>query len=139
MSSPAILLILVVDNQGKIVGEKKGFFNFLKLDSLFDHLTAFIESKIEVYKIEIKDELVQTLSKIMVWLLLGSIVFFFFLFLNIALGYLLGALLNSLFFGFLIISGSYLLIFLVLYLLRDTIGLRQFFKDMLIDWLKIDK
>ena len=121
------------------MGERKGLFNFLKLDSLFDHLTAFIESKIEIYKIEVKEELAQTLSKIMVWLLMGSIFFFFFLFLNIAIGYYLGSILNSLFYGFLIISGSYLLIFFVLYLLRDTIGLRQFFEKLLTDWLKIDK
>ncbi|ELR69933.1 hypothetical protein C900_04456 [Fulvivirga imtechensis AK7] len=121
------------------MSEKKGFFNFLKLDSLFDHLTAFIESKIEIYKIQIREELAQTISKIMVWLLLASVFFFFFLFLNLALGYYLGSILNSLFYGFLIISGSYLLIFFILFLLRDTIGLRQLFEKLLIDWLKIDK
>lgn len=121
------------------MGEKKGLLSFFKVDSLFEHLTSFIESKVEIYKIEIKEEVAQSLSKMMIVLLFFFIGTFFFLFLNIALGYYLGALLESLFLGFLIISGFYLLVFLVLYLLRDQFKLEQFFEKKVIEWLKLDK
>lgn len=121
------------------MGEKKGFFNFLKIDSLFDHLTSFIESKIEIYKIELKEELAQSLSRVAVVLLFSFLAFFFILFLNVAIGYYLSAILNSLFYGFLIISGFYLLIFTGLFLLRRQLGLREKFEKMLMDWLKPEK
>lgn len=121
------------------MGEKKGLLSFFKVDSLFEHLTSFIESKVEIYKIEIKEDVAQSLSKMMVVLLLGFIGTFFFLFFNIALGYYLGELLESLFLGFLIISGFYLLLFLLLYLLRNQLGFRQFFEKKIIEWLKLDK
>lgn len=119
--------------------ERKGFLNFLGVDSLLDHLTAFIEAKIEIYKIEFREEASGALSKLMVGLVLFCLGWFFIMFLSIAAGYYLGTLLENLFLGFLIISGFYLLLFVVIYLLRDTIGLREFFEKKLNRWLNIDK
>lgn len=113
------------------MGEKKGFLNFLKLDSLLDHLTAFIEAKVEYYKIEFREEAAGILSKVIVSLILFCLCWFFIMFLSIALGFYLGIILENVFHGFLIIAGFYLLAFLLLLVLRDKIGLKEFFEEKL--------
>ena len=121
------------------MGEKKGFMSFFKLDSLFDHLTAFIESKVDIYKMELRDEASKALSKLMVGVLLFSLGWFFIMFLSIATGYYFGTLLGSFFLGFLIISGIYLLFFLVVFLLKKQLGLKEFFDKQIEKWLNSDK
>ena len=113
--------------------------SFFKLDSLLDHLTAFIESKVDVYKIELREEASKALSKMMAGLLLFSLGWFFIMFLSIAAGYYFSALLGSFFYGFLIISGVYLLFFTLVFLLKKQLGLKEFFDKQIENWLNSDK
>lgn len=118
------------------MGEKKGFLNFLKLDSLFDHLTAFIEAKVEIYKIEFREEASGVLSKLIVSLLLFCLCWFFVMFLSIAIGFYIGTLLDNTFQGFLIIAGFYFLLFILLLLLRNKIGLKELLENKMSHWFK---
>ncbi|MBL6449683.1 phage holin family protein [Fulvivirga sp. 29W222] len=113
--------------------------SFFKLDSLFEHLAAFIESKIDIYKIELREEASKALSKLMVGLLLFSLGFFFIMFLSMAAGYYFSALLGSFFYGFLIISGIYLLLFTLIFLLKEKLGLKEFFDKQIDSWLNSNK
>lgn len=116
--------------------DKKGFFNFLGVDNLLDHLTGFIEAKVEIYKIEFREEAVGGLSKLLVGLLLFSFGWLFILFLSMAGGFYLGKVLGNDFLGFLIISGCYLLLFVVIFFFKDQLGLERFFRKKLAQWIK---
>ena len=117
------------------MAEKKGFFNFLKLDNLIEHFTALIESRIMIAKIEFKEEMAQILSRGLVAFLLIFIGTLCFLFLNVALALVIGDVLQNPSFGFLLVSGFYLIIFVALFLLKDKLGLHQYFERKLSDLL----
>lgn len=112
---------------------------FFKLDSLLDHFSSFIEAKIDIVKIEVREEAAKALSGLMVGLTLAGLAYFFIMFVSIAAGYYFGTLLNSFSLGFLIIAGFYFLLLLTLYLLRKQLGLRELFDKKLAKWLKTDK
>ncbi|MBL3654937.1 phage holin family protein [Fulvivirga sediminis] len=117
--------------------EKKGLLHFLKVDNIIDHLTDFIESKVEVFKMELKEEIAALMSKAIVTVLLGLTASFFLFFLNIAIGYYLGYLLENIFYGFLIVSLFYLIVFIIFFLLRNQLGLRELIEKKLNELLKI--
>ena len=121
------------------MSEKKGLLNYLKLDNIIEHFIGLVESKVEIAKIEIKEELAHGLSKGIVALLLLFFAILFFLFFNIAIALFVGYALNNAGYGFLIISGFYLIIFTILYLLRDTLKLSEFFEKKLAKALNIEK
>lgn len=121
------------------MGEKKGLFNFLKLDSLFDHLTGYIDSKIELVKVEIREEAAGLISRVIVGFLLFFLAWFFVMFLSIAGGFYFGTLLNDTYLGFLVVAGIYFLLFLLLFLLRDHIGIKEFFEKKSGEWIKPKK
>ena len=113
------------------MAEKKGILSFLKLDGAIDHLIGIVESKIEIAKIEAKEELAELISKAAVFITLVFFAIVFFLFLNLALAIWLGKLLPHEFQGFLIVSAFYLLVFLVLLLIKDKIGFKEKIEDKL--------
>lgn len=114
------------------MGENKGLLRFLKLDGVVDNLVHLVESKIELAKLETKEEIAVILSKMAVFALLLTFGLFFLVFVSIALAYYLSALVKSAFLGFLIVSGIYLTLFLTIFLLRGRIGLQ----DVLLDWMR---
>ncbi len=107
------------------MGEKKGLLKYLKLDGVISNFTHLIESKIELAKIETKEEIALVLSKMAVFALLVTLGLFFILFLSLALAHYLGDLLANVSVGFMIVSGIYFLFFMVLYLLRNKIKLHE--------------
>ena len=121
------------------MSEKKGLLNFLKLDNIIEHFIGLVESKIEIAKIEIKAELAHGISKGIVALLLIFFMALFFLFLNIAIAFFIGYAVDNMGLGFLMVSGFYLVVFIVLYLLKDFLKLDAFFEDKLSDGLKRNK
>ncbi|TRX61439.1 phage holin family protein [Fulvivirga sp. M361] len=121
------------------MSEKKGLLNFLKLDNIVEHFIGLVESKIEIAKIEIKAELAQGISKGIVALLLIFFMALFFLFLNIAIALFIGHAVDNLGLGFLMVSGFYLVVFILLYLMKDFLKLDTFFEDKLSDVLKRNK
>ncbi|MEM7107203.1 MAG: phage holin family protein [Bacteroidota bacterium] len=95
------------------MADKNGILNFLKLDSIVEKLLKLVESKIEIAKIEIKKDLSQFLAKALVMAILSALGLIFFLFLNVGFGFLIGTWIGNTYFGFFIISGVYLLLFLL--------------------------
>lgn len=95
------------------MADKNGILNFLKLDSIVEKLLKLVESKIEIAKIEIKKDLSQFLAKALVMAILSALGLIFFLFLNVGFGFLIGTWIGNTYSGFFIISGVYLLLFLL--------------------------
>ncbi|MCF6351765.1 MAG: phage holin family protein [Cyclobacteriaceae bacterium] len=92
------------------MADYKKLLGFLKVDSIFDDLIAIIEAKVELLKIELKEEAAKAATKIISAVFLGIMVFLIVLFLSITIATLLNELLNSHFWGFAIITGFYILL-----------------------------
>ena len=121
------------------MAERKGFFNFLKLDNIIEHFTALMESRITIAKIEFKEEMAHILSRGVVSFLMVFMGILCFLFLNVALALILGGVLGNTSYGFLLISGFYLVIFVILFLFKDQLGLHQYFEKKLSQLLRLKK
>jgi hypothetical protein len=100
---------------------KEGIAKFLKLDSLMENVTGYVETRIEILKYDLKEDLSRALSKISVFaiILLSALFFLFFISAGIALeiathlGY---------FAGFGIVGGIYVLTAVVIYAQRVSIS-----------------
>lgn len=99
---------------------KEGIAKFLKLDSLMEHLTGYVETRIEIMKYDLKEDLSKTLSKASVWIVIGIATMFFLLFSGIALAVLIGQRIGY-FAGFGIISLVYVIIGVIIYMNRESI------------------
>jgi uncharacterized membrane protein YqjE len=104
---------------------------FFKVDSLISHLTGYIETRVELLKIEAKEELSKGLSQVLFYLLLAFVFALVVIFFSVAIALEIGELLGNLA-GFAIVAAFYLIIGIVLILLRESFSgkLEQKIADM---------
>ena len=103
-------------------------FDILNLEKLIDNLNKFMELKMEIYELKVKEQLVQIISSIATLTLiltLGIIMLFFF---SLALGFYLNSLFESGFIGFALIGAFYLLIGVLLLVFKDKLITNQLFQ-----------
>ncbi len=93
---------------------------FFKVDSLIENLTGFVEIRVELLKLEVKEDVAKGLAKGVAWFVIGFVLTLFLVFASIGLALLIGATLG-LFAGFMIIASAYLIFGLILLLLREKI------------------
>ncbi len=105
---------------------------FFKLDSLIGNLTGLVETRVELLKVEVKEEVAKGLAKAVAWLIISFLSVLFIVFVSIGLAFLIGQRLGVAN-GFMIISGVYLLVGLILFLARNKVvsGLEDSFMLML--------
>ncbi|BDD00357.1 phage holin family protein [Persicobacter psychrovividus] len=84
------------------------------IESLVHNLTSFVETRVELAKLQVGEQAAYIISKALIFIALIAILSLFFLFATIALGYFLNALLDSRYLGFVIIAGTYLLFGVIL-------------------------
>ncbi len=99
---------------------KEGIAKFLKLDQIMERLTDYVESRIEIVKYDINEELSKALSKASVYLVLVFLGSFFLLFFSAALALELSRHVGM-FGGFAIISAIYLVLGIVVYSKRASL------------------
>ncbi len=99
--------------------------------SIIDHIIGFIESRLELFKIEAKEEAAHVIARLLVMILLGLFLFFTWLFVALGLGLLVNELMNSRYLGVLAVGVLHLLIFIVIYLNRDAPGIKKMIKKLL--------
>jgi uncharacterized membrane protein YqjE len=66
---------------------KDTFLKFLKMDSLIENITGYVETRIELLKIEIKEEIAKSLSKALVYVIIVGVVMLFVLLISMAGAY----------------------------------------------------
>src|SRR5689334_10878725 len=93
---------------------------FFKVDSLISNLTGFVETRVELLKIEVKEDLAKGLAQAVAYLFIAFIFALFITFLSIGLAMLIGARLGN-FAGFSIVAGIYLVAGLILWFSRSDI------------------
>jgi uncharacterized membrane protein YqjE len=102
---------------------KESIAKFLKLDSLWENLTGYVETRIELMKYDMKEDLSRVLSKVSVLLFVIVMATFFLFFLSMAVAYQIAKYLGH-FWGFAIVGAVYCTIALVLFSQREKIGAR---------------
>lgn len=100
---------------------KETLLKLLKLDGLIDNLTGYVEARIELMKIEIKEEAAKGMSKAIVLLVAMAILMLAVLLVSMAVAYKIGDSLGA-FAGFGVVGGFYLIVGLSIYLLRNPIS-----------------
>ena len=119
--------------------EKSKLFKFLRLDAIIEHLTGLIEARVELAKIEIKEEVSRIGARI-----IAGVVFAFFLVMiiimfSIALAAWINVILESGYWGYFIVTGFYLLTLILLIVFKVHIRLQQKMESLLIDSEDIDE
>jgi uncharacterized membrane protein YqjE len=111
---------------------RENIIKFLNLDGIIGNLTGYVETKVELMKLELKEDLAKALSKVAVYALLTFAFTFFMFFLSIAAAYAISESMGS-FAGFAIVAAFYLLLAVIIYLLRKTLdnGIEKKLKDIL--------
>ncbi|MCC9136659.1 phage holin family protein [Pontibacter silvestris] len=85
-----------------------------KNNNLIEHLMGYIDTRIDIIRLEIQEKLKASFVGLLHVILLGFAAFMSFIFLNIFLGLLLNHLLGSSFWGFGIIALIYIILTVVL-------------------------
>lgn len=103
-------------------------FDILNLDKIIDHISKFIELKLEIYELKVKEQLVEIISSFAALTLIISFGIFMIFFFSLALGFYFNIILNSGFLGFIIVGGLYMLICIFLILFKDKIITNNLFQ-----------
>ena len=106
------------------------------IDALFSETGDYLETRAELFKLKLADKTSAVISTTASGLILGVIGVIFFTLISIGLSLWLGELTGKNYYGFLIVSGFYMLIALVVYSFRNkwlkvpisNIILRKLFK-----------
>ena len=100
---------------------KETLLKFFKLEGLIDNLTGYIETQLELVKYELKEDIAQAMAKIAIVMVIALFFTLFLFFVSVTAAYLLAELV-SVYGGFGIVAGIYLVLLLVVIFFREPIG-----------------
>ncbi len=115
------------------MSENKKFLDIFRVKNIVNALIGFIETKVEIYKIQFKEEIAKALSVLVLLTIFSMVGTLFILFISHFLSQLLNDALGNRYLGYLIVSGLYLIIGMIIYLLRKKIA------DSIIDMMFADE
>ena len=119
--------------------EKSKLFKFLRIDAIIENLTGLIEARMELAKLELKEEVAKAGARIIAGVVLAFLLVMIIIFVSIALATWLNYLLGSMFMGYLIVTGFYLLVLVLLIAFKAHVWLQQKIEGMLIDTEESDQ
>ncbi len=102
--------------------EKKRFTDIFKVKNLFDSLMGYIDTRVELYKIQFKEEASKVLVIAVFAIILSMIGLLLILFLSLFVSEVLNALFGNRYIGYLIICLLFLLLGILVYLMRARIS-----------------
>jgi len=100
---------------------KDTILKLFKLDGLVNNLTGYVETRIELLKYEIKEDMAKAVTRLALVLLVALLFTFFLLFISVAVAIKIGDAIGD-FAGFGIVAGFYFIIMLTIVLFRDPIS-----------------
>jgi uncharacterized membrane protein YqjE len=104
------------------VSENKKFLDIFRIKNIVNALIGFIETKVELYKIQFKEEVAKALTIMVLVIILSMVGMLFILFLSHFISRLLNDVFESDYLGFMIVTGFYLVSGLIVYILRRQIA-----------------
>ncbi|HAC25849.1 MAG TPA: hypothetical protein DCE81_13130 [Cytophagales bacterium] len=105
-------------------GIKESIFKFLRLDNLIRHLTGYVETRLELFKLEIKEEVARAIAHLVVLVFLVLFGLMLLLFLSIGVAQWLNAYLGQTATGYFVVGGVYFLLFLLFIIFKKPIDAR---------------
>lgn len=121
------------------MNQPRGLLKLLKLDSLINTIIDYAETRIDLVKAEAKDNLMTAMRAGAIYGSIAVLGLFFVLFLSITIALVLNAVLNSTFWGFVIVTGIYLIALITLFALRNSEKVKMMFGDGSLAFLKKDE
>jgi hypothetical protein len=100
---------------------KESILKLLKLDGLINNLTGYIETRVELVKLEIKEDIAKAVARLTVLVAVLTVVSLFILFFSISVALFIGDYLGF-FEGFAIVAGFYLLLAIVFVAMRKSVS-----------------
>jgi len=94
-------------------------------------IKSLVETRIELVKSDIQDQLVGMLSRLILLILIGSIGLVSGLFLSLSFAFFISQVTQTPYLGFLVVALCYLVIVVFLYLTKDSVGFQQKFHAFL--------
>jgi len=104
------------------VSENKNFLDIFRVKNIVNALIGFIETKVELYKIQFKEEIAKALSTLALVIVFSMVGMLFILFLSHFISRLLNDIFDSDYLGFMIVTGFYFVSGIVVYFLRRRIA-----------------
>ncbi|WP_338375125.1 hypothetical protein [uncultured Flavobacterium sp.] len=90
-------------------------------EKLYEKAKEYTETSLELYRLNAIDKTADVVSSLFARLALLMVVAMFSLLINIALSLYIGKLLDEMYLGFLIVSGFYLIVAIILFLFSDKL------------------
>ena len=103
------------------IKDKHGLLKFLKLDKILDNLTGYVETKLELYRIQFKEEVARAIGVLALVMVAVAVFGLMVVFFSLALANHLNTVLDSTYIGFLIIAVVYLILGILLIKFREKL------------------
>ena len=121
--------------EAKNKNRKSKWFNLLNVDSLIDSVLQYFEKRIELVKIEVKEEAAVVGAKLIINMAIAFLGLFFLLFLSILVALVINEFHQSQYIGYVYVSGFYILLIIIIQVLRKTANLDGKIESMIYDML----
>jgi hypothetical protein len=112
---------------------KEILLKFFKLDSIVGNLTGYVESRVALVKMEIREEVASVLSRALIVMVMFFTGFLVLLFLSVGLAEYLNTLWEGDFMGFVLVGGFYALLLILMIAFRNNVlhSLEKKFEEMI--------
>jgi hypothetical protein len=118
--------------------EKSKFYDILNFEKVVNHLSKFIEIKLEIYELKVKSQFIDIISNLAVMMLIISFGMFLLFFVSLAFGLYLNSYFDSNYIGFVCISLIYLGLCVLLIIFKGKIIKNILFQSFLSETLTND-
>ena len=100
---------------------KDKIFKLLHLDNLIESVSGYLEARLDLYKIEIREDLAKVLARSVIYVAIAGFGFLVLMFLSIGLAHFLNRYFAETYAGFWIVAGIYGAGFLIFLIFRKSI------------------
>jgi uncharacterized membrane protein YqjE len=109
-------------------------FKFLRIDHLVDNVSGYVEARVELLKIEIREDVAKVLARGMMVIVILLMSLLFLLFFSVGLAHFINSYFEAEYIGYWIVSGIYGIPCLIFIAFRKQIG--QSIEKTMMDLIK---
>ena len=96
-------------------------FKFLRLDGLLEHLSGYVDARVQLLKVEIREDIAKALAKTIIYTVIFFLAFLFLIFLSLGLAHFLNRYFEYAYAGYWIVAGIYGTALLICLIFRNNI------------------
>ena len=112
---------------------KDTLIKLLRLDTLVENLSGYVEARVQLLKLEIREDVAKVLAKGLIHAVILLFGFLFFLFFSLGMAQYISHVLSDTYSGYWLVSGFYLLVFFIFLAIRHQAGaaFERYFSNMI--------